>query len=324
MTVSIVIPIYNVEQYLRGCVDSVLANDLTDCEVILVDDGSPDNCGAICDEYAAQHPGVITVIHQENGGLGAARNTGLEPAKGDWMLFVDSDDKLHPQTLATLKTAAQTPGAEVVSFGFFADNGVDPPVAQDVGFPPTKTPFRLSERKDYLLALPSAWMRLWKRDLFLKTGIRYPSRVWYEDIRTTASSLAVAKGIIVLPDSFYYYLSRPDSIMNNKKLGRNREIIDAMDDILGWFRAEGLYETYRDELCALTVQHVLLAGSVRVARIDSKSGLLEEFYSYTEKAFPDWKDNPYSKRLPKLKRLALSLVRRRRYGLLAFLFKLKN
>ena len=324
MKISIVVPIYNVEQYLPGCVDSILRNDLTDCEVILVDDGSPDGCGAICEQYAARHPGLISVIHQENGGLGAARNTGIEAAKGEWMLFIDSDDKIHPDTLRILKEAARTQGTDVVSFGFFADNGVDPPVAQDVGYPATETPFRLSERKDYLLALPSAWMRLWKRELFLKTGIRYPSRVWYEDIRTTTKLFAAAEGIIVLPQPLYYYLSRPDSIMNSKKLARNREILDAMDDILDWFRTQGLYETYRTELEALTVQHVLLAASVRVARIDPRSELLAEFWDYTEKHFPDWRKNPYNKRLPGLKRLALWLAAHKRYGTLRSLFQLKG
>lgn len=325
MQISVIIPVYRVEDYLEACVESVLANDLEDCEIILVDDGSPDSCGAICDRYAARYPAQIRVIHQENGGLGAARNTGMEAASGTYFLFVDSDDRIHPDTVAILKQAiAREPEAEIVGFQFFSDNGRDEPKPQSSGIQATDRPFTLSQRKDYLLALPSAWMRLWHRNLFMDTGIRYPSRVWYEDIRTTAKLLPLAAKILILPQPLYYYLSRPDSIMNNKQLERNREILLALDDILAWYREQGLFEDYREELCAMTVQHVLLAGSVRVARTDPKHPLLQEFYTYTETNFPEWKKNPYQRQLPALKRLALTLTTHRQYGLLKLLFRLKG
>ncbi|WP_240640583.1 glycosyltransferase family 2 protein [Neisseria meningitidis] len=91
MIFSIIVPIYNVEKYLRCCVDSVLAENFADYEMILVDDGSPDGCGKICDEYTGKYP-HIKVIHQENGGLSDARNAGIRAAKGDYLIFLDSDD----------------------------------------------------------------------------------------------------------------------------------------------------------------------------------------------------------------------------------------
>ncbi len=323
MKISVVIPVYNVEHFLPGCLESVLKNDTTDCELLLIDDGATDRSGAICDEYAERYPNLIRVIHQPNGGLGAARNTGIEAARGEWLLFVDSDDKIHPQTLSKLRTACD-PALDVIGFQFFADNGVDTPKPESSGFAAEATPFSLKERKEYLLSLPSAWLRLWRKSLFTASEIRYPPKVWYEDIRTTTKLLALARGIVVLPDPLYYYLSRPGSIMNSAKLDRNKEILWAMDDILNWFRDKQLFETYRAELCALTVQHVLLAGSVRVARSDPKHALLEEFRSYTDKAFPDWSSNSYLAQMPKLKRLALGLVRRRQYRLLSLLFRLKG
>ena len=94
--VSVIVPVYKVEPYLRECVESVMAQTLTDIEIILVDDGSPDNCGAICDEYAAKDT-RITVIHKENGGLSDARNVGLDIATGEYIGFVDSDDWIYPK-----------------------------------------------------------------------------------------------------------------------------------------------------------------------------------------------------------------------------------
>ena len=323
MRISVIIPVYNVEQYLPGCLESVLKNDTSDCEILLIDDGATDGSGAICDDYASRYPDLIQVIHQPNGGLGAARDTGIEAAAGEWLLFVDSDDKIHTDTLAVLKRTV-TPELDVVGFQFFADDGENPPVPQNCGFPGDGVAFSLESRKEYLLSLPSAWMRLWRRTLFLENDIRYPSRVWYEDIRTTAKLLAVARKIVVLPEPLYYYLSRPGSIMNSSKLDRNREILEALDDIRNWFAEKGLAERYHDELEALTVQHVLLAASVRVARVDPKHPLLREFRTYTDQAYPNWRANPYQRSLPKGKRLALSLIGSRRYGLVQMLFKMKG
>lgn len=100
-TVSVIVPVYKVEPYLRTCIDSILAQTYTDFEVLLIDDGSPDNCGAICDEYAARDE-RIRVIHQENQGVSAARNLGMAEAKGKYIAFVDSDDAIHPQMFELL------------------------------------------------------------------------------------------------------------------------------------------------------------------------------------------------------------------------------
>lgn len=324
MSISIIIPVYNVEQYLPGCLESLLANELSDCEIILVDDGATDGSGALCDAFAAKHPGLARVIHQSNGGLGAARNTGIEAAKGDWLLFLDSDDQLAPEALSCLKRAVLTPGTQIVGFGFDSDDGAGHLRPGDSGFPPAAEPFSLDQRPDYLLALPSAPLRLWRRSLFLESGVRFPSRVWYEDIRTTVKLLPLAAGITVLPERLYRYLQRPGSIMSNQNLDRNREILEAFDDILDWFRRQGLFERYRRELCELTVEHVLLAASVRVARVDPKHPLLREFRAYTDTAFPDWAAEPYLKRLSKPKTLALTLIRGDHYRVLSLLFRLKG
>ena len=109
MRFSVVIPVYNVADYLTACVDSVLSGDCSDYEIILVDDGSTDNrSGPLCDALAARSPGRIRVIHQENLGLGGARNTGLEAARGEYLFFLDGDDTITPDALSTLSRAVET------------------------------------------------------------------------------------------------------------------------------------------------------------------------------------------------------------------------
>lgn len=322
--ISIIIPIYNVETWLPRSVEAILANDTAGCEVILVDDGSSDGSPALCDSYAAAHPGLIRVIHQQNAGPGAARNAGIAAAKGAWFLFVDSDDRLAPKALTRLREVLASEEADVISFQFYKESVAGESWEEWSGPMQSLSRFALTEQPAFLLTQPSCWLRLWKRSVFEENGISFPNVVWYEDIRTVTKLLAKAKHIVNLPDHLYYYLDRPGSIMNSSQLPRNRDILPAFTDILDWFEAEGLTRTYYDELCALTVQHVLLAASVRVARIDPRNELLDELRAFTDRRFPDWKQNPYSKTLPRLKRLALRLVAHRRFRLIRFLFNLKG
>ena len=115
--ISVIVPVYKVEPYLARCVDSILAQTYTDFELILVDDCSPDNCGAMCDAYAEQDK-RIRVIHKKNGGLSDARNVGIEFAKGDYITFIDSDDLVHPQTFELLMQSLKKSEAEISMCGF--------------------------------------------------------------------------------------------------------------------------------------------------------------------------------------------------------------
>ena len=110
--ISVIVPVYKAEQYLASCIDSILSQTFTDFEILLVDDGSPDNSGSICDNYAAKY-GCISVIHQENRGQAAARNHAMRYCKGDWLCFVDSDDLIHPQMLELLHNAAVSADAPI-------------------------------------------------------------------------------------------------------------------------------------------------------------------------------------------------------------------
>lgn len=324
MKFSIVVPVYNVADYLEKCVNSIRANDCTDSEILLIDDGSTDGkSGALCDALAAQTPELVRVIHQRNQGLGGARNTGIEEAKGEYLFFIDSDDYISPDCLSVFRSAIERTPADVYSFHATVDDGEGhlQPVQTSEEY---QGAFSLQEHPEFLFALPAAWARLWKRSLFLRTGIRYPSRVWYEDIRTSTKLFAAAESIVTLPQHLYFYLVRQGSITHNKNITRNREILDAFDDILGWFDNNKLMQRYCNELERLAIDHILLAGSVRVARIDPKSELLKEFSDTLEQHFPSYRHNPYLKTLPRGKKLAFRLLTGRHYRLVRLLFLLKD
>lgn len=172
-TISVIVPVYKVEPYLNRCVDSILRQTYQDFELILVDDGSPDRCGEICDEYARQDS-RIHVIHKENGGLSDARNAGIDwvEANSDsrWLIFADSDDWVHPELLARLLDAATAFDLKISVCGYQETEGADPAV-----LPEDMRPHRWTPKQFYMehfVNATVAWGKLYSRSCF--RDIRYP------------------------------------------------------------------------------------------------------------------------------------------------------
>ena len=323
MQFSIVIPVYNVAAYLPACMESVLGQDLRDAEVLLVDDGSTDGkSGPMCDEYAGKYPEKVRVIHQKNLGLGGARNTGLEAAKGMYLLFLDSDDTLAPEALTVLRrAAAQSP--DVIAFYMHPVSPDGLPLPEVRHRAPIGRTTTLAQCPALLLDSPSACMRLWKRSLFLDTGIRFPEHQLYEDLCTTPKLLLAAKSILGLDQGLYLYLQREGSIMRGSDPGKNRQILTALDSVLDWFRASGAAETYGRELDALVLHHVYDAA-YRVLRLDRKDPLLQTLLAYLRKKAPDYRRCPYYSTLTRSQRLTLAAMERGHTALPAAVFAGKD
>ena len=189
--ISVIVPIYKVEKYLHRCIDSVLAQTFTDFELILVDDGSPDNCGKICDEYA-EKDNRIHVIHKENGGLSDARNAGIDWAfansDSEWITFIDSDDWIHPKYLETLYNAVKETGCEISICGYEETTG-DSPKVDDINLQAV-----IVSTEDFFcehnVNAVVAWGKLYKKELFRE--IRYPVGKLHEDEFNTLSGWQTA------------------------------------------------------------------------------------------------------------------------------------
>lgn len=211
--VSVILPIYNVEQVLKRCLDSVCNQTYLNLEIILVDDGSTDNSGNICDEYAKVDK-RIKVIHKKNGGLSDARNVGLDIANGDYLTLVDSDDFISAYYVQNLMFAIQKSGCELSSSWFCKfSNGIkigSPTIAND-------SSIEICNREDYYKKMllqdgveVSAWGKMYKSSLF--NGVRYPFGKLYEDIPTTYLLIEKVEKIAVIPNVDYYYYQRKQSI----------------------------------------------------------------------------------------------------------------
>ena len=189
---------------------------------------------------------------------------------------------------------------------------------------PTDRTFTLADTPELMQTMPSPWSRIWRRSLFLDSGVRYPARIWYEDLCTSVKLLALAKSAAFVPDILYYYVDRTNSITRNTNTARNAELFTAFDNLLGWYRENGLFERYYNELSRLAVDHVLLAASVRVLRVDPESELLDRFQDYVQAQFPDYLENPYLQTLSRSHKLILRLLRQRKYRTVRALFAAKD
>ena len=210
--ISVVVPVYKVEAYLDQCVKSILCQSYENLEILLVDDGSPDRCGEICDQYARQDPRV-TVVHKENGGLSSARNAGIEKARGEYIAFVDSDDWIEPDAYRDMLSLAEKTGASMVCAGrydFSESTGI-----RETGLCPRQQEVLTAEEMLKRLFVwnqcdSAAWDKLYRRELF--EGIRYPEGKHYEDIPTTYLVIEKAGQVAMLPEPIYNYRHREGSI----------------------------------------------------------------------------------------------------------------
>lgn len=222
--ISVIVPVYKVEKYIHKCVDSIIAQTFTDFELFLVDDGSPDNCGKICDEYAEKDNRII-VIHKENGGLSDARNVAIDKAKGEYLTFIDSDDYVSENHLETLYNALISTGSDIAiaNISSFDDDGYN-----DEFYRPTSEVEVLENEEMFkTIYQPCAQSKLYKKYIF--DDIRYPFGRLYEDFFVYHDVLAKANRLVLTGCNTYYYLLRSDSIMRQKYRLQFTDIIDALE-----------------------------------------------------------------------------------------------
>lgn len=260
--ISVIVPVYNVEPYLRRCVDSILAQTFTDFDLILVEDGSPDQCGSICDEYAARDSRVH-VIHQKNQGVSAARNTGLDYVfrylESQWIAFIDSDDWVHRSYFAKLLAAALENNCEISMCKFTKTKATDiNPQILGPDYIASPDEVYIAEDKNGVNAYP--WGRLYQKKLLENLG--FPVGKIYEDMIVTPQILFRTRKIAVVNEVLYFYFMNPTSLLHIQWDIRNLDVIEAYefnlnflknrdDSLLQQCLARGYLNSTYDGFCSL-------------------------------------------------------------------------
>lgn len=240
--VSIIVPVFNIERYLPKCVESILDQTYKDFEVILVDDGSTDTSGQICDEYAAKDK-RIKVIHKDNGGLTSARNAGLCNASGTYIMHVDGDDWIEPDMLTLLVNSAESNDADIVIGDFRMVSGKCNTAYSSDDWGDGK---EFSLNKYIASVWTTAWGSIVKRSVYEKNNISSPTQITYcEDFHLMVRLCYFADKIVHVNIPLYNYRQRASSVMHN--LNKRTELDEqwAYQDIMRFFKEQNVYPDYK-------------------------------------------------------------------------------
>lgn len=284
--ISVIVPIYNVELYLESCIKSIIGQSYKCLEIILIDDGSKDNSGKMCDEYAMQDSRII-VIHKENGGLSSARNAGLDIATGEYIVFIDSDDMMHPCMIEILYRNISKYGADIAicSYKEVDDNKKSSEIKEICANNSREKMYTGRECVEELYAaklgidMVVVWNKLYKSQLFKK--LRFPEGKIHEDEYVNYQIMYPLEKCIYTNLKLYYYRQRLNSITNRKKF--NLQSIDKIEmykQRLSFFEARADKELYNITLIKFQANLSWIILEMRDSYPDSRTLIreLEDLY----------------------------------------------
>lgn len=319
---SVIVPVYNVERYIDKCLSSLINQTLTDIEIIIVNDGSPDNSQQIIDKYVKKYPKIVKSFIKENGGQGSARNFGLLKAKGEYIAYVDSDDWVEKYMFEEMYNLGIKENSDIVVCG----NKVVSMTDEILKIEPAI--IYNNEVLDILFGKMAVWNKIYKKELLLKNNINFREKVWYEDIDFTAKMLFNSLKISFVDKPLYNYLLRPGSTMNNSNINRNLELLDAFDDLIKYFKKNKTYKKNYEKLEFLCLYHIYICGITRIINIDTKMKnkkvIINKYYTYINKNFKDFKSNKYIRYLDRNKKIIYRLINLKLYYIIQIIFKIKK
>ncbi len=309
MKVSIIVPVYKAEKYLRKCLDSLVNQTLDDYEIILVNDGSPDNSQQIIDEYKALHPEKIKTLLIDNGGQGRARNFGIDIAKGEYIGFVDSDDWVDVTMFEKLYNAAKADDADLVLCDCVA--------CSEDG---RREYMNTSVYADPVCVSGSVWNKLFRRSII--GDVRFASGLWYEDLPFALKLMLKSEKTALVSEGLYFYRVSPASTMRNNNAKKNLDILTIMEDIRSFMEGNG----YSDGFDTVVINHVLLDSINRVARQNApdKKNVIKALRDYVQTHVPRLSESDGFKRESLSRRIIMWLNYQGLENLSVFVLRLKK
>ncbi len=308
--VSIIVPVYNVKEYLRTCLDSLVGQSLKDIEIIVVDDGSTDGSSDIVREYEKKYPNIIRAFYNENSGLSGARNFGLTKASGKYIGFVDSDDYVKRDLFLKAYNYAVKGDYDIVVFDWIVKSDKNEFISK------ANLNYSNDPVKNYIIAAPMAWLRLIKKDIL--DNFSYKKGMIYEDLEVVPSYVLKTKKIGFLDYAGYYYITRTTSIMNQKKF--NKKFLDIFVALES--NKKRLLEYYPDEVEYLYITHLLRSTSLRLVTSSEGIVYLDKIIGIMKNDFPNWRQNVYLKKSSFKLRMVCFLAYHRQIFFLKILKKL--
>lgn len=284
--ISVIIPVYKSENYLEKCFDSILGQTLGDIEIVVVNDGSPDNSQQIIDRYKENYPGVFKTFIQENKGQAAARNFGLQHAVGEFIAFVDSDDYVETNAYKTSYSYAKENDLDIVCFGMYEVKGEDR-VPVDYRY------VTIDDSKlGYILNEASPCNKIIKRSIFADNDLRFTEKRIYEDLELIPQLALYTDKIGYVNECLYNYVIHQGSTMRQETYNPK---LACIFDVANTLKEKFFDTDYRTELEFLYIEHLLHSAVLRFLKYEEGKKDIEKISDLMKDTFPKWRNNKYYK-----------------------------
>ena len=292
--VSIIVPVYGVEEWLERCMESLVHQTLQDIEIIVVNDGSPDNSQEIIDRYVEEYPDLVQGHIKENGGLSDARNYGLQYATGEYVAFVDSDDYVDVTMYEKLYDKAMEEDADAVTCAYFKIN--EKKKTRKSAQKGTMYLYgkNIRENPTMLITMaPYAWNKMIRRSVFEETGILFPKGIIFEDICTMYPLLLYCNKVSKVDEELYYYIEQREGSIMTTYSPKKMQLLDSFKLLNDRFMEAGEFENFHDELVTLNLRHTYYRfkefGAYKKRGFQIK--FIHRAFRQLKKYFPDWREN---------------------------------
>lgn len=291
--VSVIVPVYNAEKYLKTSVGALRNQTLRDIEIILVDDGSTDGSGKLLDAFAKEDS-RIKVIHKENGGQGSARNLGIKEAKGEYIGFADADDLADSTLFEKLYRKATEEDSDMAECRYTTieiTNGVEKGI-------PSRGNIRTYHSKQDRMIDPQVapWNKIFRAEILRREGVDYPEGLIYEDTAFYLKTLPFIEKSSYVEESLLTYYWRDNSTMTKNRSKRVGDIFKVLDNILAFYQSNDFYASFEKELEYFCTKIVFCSSISRIGRIQDKAlrrELLDESFDFVKTHFPNYRNNAY-------------------------------
>lgn len=289
--VSIIVPVYNVEKYIEKCLTSLVNQTLNDIEIIVVNDGSPDNSQKIIDKFEKKYPQKIKKFIKKNGGLSSARNYGLKQAKGEYISFVDSDDYLNLDAIEKMYNYAKTKNFDIVACDVeYVYNDYTKTISSNIN----KDLLKKNEVKKVMINIyPAACNKIYKRELI--KNIEFKEGIWYEDVEFMYRILPLCESIGVIKEGLYKYLQRENAITStfNDKIF---DYISNFNGLIEYYKEKNLFSEYYKELEYSYVRYLyatMVKGLIKLNDYGKYKYGVDLAIKNVKNNFPKYRHNPY-------------------------------
>ncbi len=291
--ISIIIPAYNIEDYVSECMNHLIYDLSFGAEIIVVDDGSTDNTGKIAKEFADKNPELVRYYRISHSGLSAARNFGISVSRGRYVGFADGDDYVVPGCFYKAFTEAQKHDADMAVFDWAKVNERHTVISSVTEGTSENGLIPQNQKKDFIKKCqPYAWSKIYKKSFLDKhQTIRYPVGKIYEDIPVTFPLLFLSEKTIKINECLYYHVDDRRGAITNAKTSKILDIFDSLKTILEFFKTYGVFYEYRNALCYIALRHIYARFMDFSGYVDKKLKIkiLDTGFDFLNFEFPDWK-----------------------------------